>query len=238
MVLVWAGLPEETVKYLNGIYRETVSGSQKDLFSLDVALLDEEMLSKGFVHQQVLVLNNTLEHRLDLHYIQCWEDFNRTKIQLLQHTVPTRNVADSRDEDLLLTELRTYLGVSRLDIQSVSDTYKQELVVPPLAGGVNLVYVMLEKDVKVKRQDLRVFVITSGSPTNYIFPQELGPPEPQSPRVSQSSSSTALIIFLTASVACIVSVALTFIGVASYYKRYQALPCLKTAERSLAFDLK
>ena len=128
VALVLGGFPEETVKYLNGVYRETVSGSQKDLFLLQRTLLSEEILTKGYVHQLVLLLNNTLESRLDMHYLRCWEDFNRTKFQLLQHFIPLSKPAEPSDEDLLLKELQTFLGVNRIDIQSMSESSRQESV--------------------------------------------------------------------------------------------------------------
>jgi hypothetical protein len=238
IALALAGLPEESVKYLNGIYRETVSGSQKDLFALEMTLLSEEMLAKGYVHQMVLLLNNTLENRLDLHYIRCWEDFNRTKLQLLQHFIPPSKPAEPSEEDILLNELQTFLGVNRLDIQSVSDSSRQELSTTPLSGGPNLAYVMLEKVVKVKRQELRGYLVSDQFSTKYMFKRELGLPEPQSPRVAQASGSTLLVAFLSASVACIASVILTYIASAAYFKRYQTLPCLKGEERGLVYDLK
>lgn len=236
--LVLAGLPEESVKFLNGIYRETVSGSQKDLFSLEMTLLAEEMLTKGFVHQMVLLLNNTLEGRLDLHYLRCWEDFNRTKLQLLQHFIPPSKPAELSDEDTLLNELQTFLGVNRLDIQSESGSSKQEFSTAPLAGGPDWTYVMLEKQVKVKRQEVRGYMISDQTGTKYMFKQELGPPQPQSPRVAQASGSTLLVVFLSASLTCIVSVVLTYAATAGYFKRYQTLPCLKGEEQSLVYDLK
>jgi len=238
VALALAGLPEDSVKYLNGIYRETVSGSQKDLFSLEVTLLAEEVLAKGFVHQMVLVLNNTLEGRLDLHYLRCWEDFNRTKLQLLQHFIPPSKPAEPTDEDTLLTELQTFLGVNRLDIQSVSDSSRQELSTAPLAGGPDWTYVMLEKRVKVNRQEVQGYLISDQSATKYMFKQEIGPPQPQSPRVAQASGSTLLVVFLSSSLTCIVSVVLTYVAAAGYFKRYQTLPCLKGEEQSLVYDLK
>jgi hypothetical protein len=219
---------------INSVYKTTVSGSSQDLYSLKLAAYDEELEVNGVLHQQVLLLQNELDHSLALHEIRCWEDLSGLEYEQHNHTTPALT-SDNSTEALGVIQAAAVSTLNNSGI--VSNVFSQIVRLTPLnqySASELLEFKLYNADVVVGDDVYRlsVFMNHTAEMTS-SFASKVDRPIYQ----TQTGVTTKKLGFAIVMASLLTAVA-TYLALFSYFKKNGTFPLAKGGEvRHVPFTL-
>jgi hypothetical protein len=220
---------------INSVYKTTVSGGSRDLYSLKLTAYDEALEVNGIFHQQVLLLQNELDHSLALHVIRCWEDLSGLEYEQHNHTTPALTTDNSTEAlEIIQTAAASMLNNSGL----VSSVFKQIVHVTTMSqysASELLEFKLYNADVVVGDDVYRLSVFMNNTAEiTSAFASHVDRPTYQTQTTGVSTKTLGFGMAMTS----LLTAVATYLALYSYFKKHGSFPLAKGGEvRHVPFTL-
>jgi hypothetical protein len=237
---------EEASGYLNKVYRDTVSGSDQDIYSLLDIYYEERQLVNGFVYKSVLLLNNTLSNSLSLHYLKSWTDFNNSKFELLEHTSPKFESIEEGEMGYITESMLTFLNINNLNF-TAKHLNKQTVKVTPVIDisnpnqtapeEVEITLFTAETLLNDKVYHSNLVLNSTGAKHAYVW--QIATLETIAEKETMDRLKLKVTLLIAIILCFILASSLTYVFIYIYYRRKNTIPCVRNNEEKarLTFNM-
>lgn len=237
---------EEAAGYLNKVYRDTVSGSDQDIYTLLDIYYEERQLVNGFVYNSVLLLNNTLSSSLSLHYLKTWTDFNNSKFELLEHSNPRFESIEDGEMGYITESMLTFLRKNDVNF-TAKHLNKQTVKVTPVIDMTNpnqtfpeeveITLFTAETLLNDKVYHSNLVLNSTGSKHAYVW--QVATLETIAERETMDRLKLKVTLLIAIVLCFILASSLTYLFIYIYYRRKNTIPCVRNNEEKarLTFNM-
>ena len=228
------------------MYRDTVSGSDQDIYTLLDIYYEELQLVNGFVYKSVLLLNNTLSSSLSLHYLKSWTDFNNSKFELLEHTNPKFESIEDGEMGFITESMLTSLKKNDLNFTAKHLNKQTVKVIPAIDIGsynqtspeeIEITLFTAETLLNDKVYHSNLVLNSTGIKHAYVW--EIATLETIAEKETMNRLKLKVTLLIAIILCFILASSLTYLFIYIYYRRKNTIPCVRNNEEKarLTFNM-
>lgn len=230
---------ERALNYVNSLFKQQVSGSQSELYQEWINLYQDSQLVNGINYKIVSVWNNTLSNQLELHFVEYFNNFNNTQMEILNHSNPYFLKANLEETQELKAQIGKQIQKHPRKFK-IENSEVQKVSVNPFQGiGKQeqgpLEFTLEKYYLSSSDAFYEVYRTTNNTLTyfNYTFKEKL-----QSS--SQEPVKTNAAVFVTFILTFLASCLLTYFAAYVYWAKKHTFPFVKMNEekRPIGYDIR